>query len=149
MGLPSVKKPVRNLVAAQTTPSGTNSDTFGRAVVNHGHRGLLLFVPRTADTGICTLDVFLQGLLPGGDETNNAHWFDVAPAVVAQFADGETGTYGATIYPGVVTAATVTTTGAKHNTTNAYLPQTYRLRLRNGGTAVTNTIGEIAGFELP
>ena len=62
--------PIKNaltepLMSAQTTASGSDSDTFGRVVKNYGHKGLLVYAPRSADTGTCTATFYVQGLIPG------------------------------------------------------------------------------------
>lgn len=141
------------LMDAQTTASGTDSDTFGRVAKNYGHKGLLIYVPRSADSGTCTATFYVQGLIPGGDETDDNDFFDVAGALVT-YADGETGTYVGKLYPGLTAQdggvdTIMTTTGKKVFHASGYLPDVYRLRLRNGGTTVTNTIGDVVGVPLP
>lgn len=148
--LPALKVETElRLLDAVTTASGSNTDTFGRAFRNVGHRGIMLWVPRTTDTGTCTLDVYMQALKPGGVETTDADWYDVAAALIAQFADGDTGTYVGVMHPLLASAAIATTTGLKVNHVAGYLPKMFRLRFRSGGTTVTNTIGNVVGVLLP
>lgn len=137
------------LLDGLTTASGNDTDTFGRAYRNVGHQGLMIWVPRTADSGTCTSNTYLQALRPDGDETVDADWIDCAAALTAQFADSDTGTYLGVLHPRVATAAIATTTGAKVNHTVGYLPEMFRLRFRSGGTGVTNTYGDVWGVLLP
>lgn len=137
------------LMTAQTTVSGNNTDTFGRAFTNYGHKGLMGFISRTADGGTCTLDLYMQGLPPGLDEATDANWVDVSGILIPQYADGVTGRRSFTFYPGVTAQdggidAINTTMGHA----SGYLPLKYRLRLRSGGTSVTNTIEDIVGVPL-
>lgn len=146
----ALKKPIL-LMAAQTTASGNNTDTFGYAITNAGHKGLMLFSGRTSDTGTCTADFYLQALRPGGAEATDADWIDCTLALVAQYANDATGYRIGVLYP----ALTAQDTGSDVHVattvthTSGVLPQKYRLRLRSGGTTVTNTIPEIWGVELP
>lgn len=138
------------LMDAQTTASGSNTDTYGRAIRNVGHKGLLGFINRTADGGTCTLDLYMQGLPPGLDEATDANWVDVSGILVPQYADGATGRRAFLFYPGITAQdggidAVNTTMGHA----SGYLPLYYRLRLRSGGTTVTNTIDDIVGILLP
>lgn len=137
------------LMEGLTTASGNDTDTYGRVITNYGHQGLMVWVPRTADTGTCTSNTYLQALRPFGDETVNADWIDCAAILTAAFADGETGTYLGVLHPRVATAAISTATGAKVNHTVGYLPEKFRLRFRSGGTGVTNTYGDVWGVLLP
>ena len=124
----------------------TDFDEFTAARVNSGHRGLHLYSVRTADTGTSALNHFLQGLIPGGDETDDADWLDLTLSV-AVWGDGETGVNQAIIYPGITAAdadgviLAVSTAGAELAYVNAYLPYRWRIRSRSGGTTVTNTYG--------
>lgn len=153
MNITALKMPLSGtgfcLLDAVTTASGSNTDTYGRAFTNQGHKGIMVWVPRSADTGTCTSDTYLQGLKPGGTEATDADWYDVAAALTAQFADGDTGTYVGLLYPGIATAAISTTTGLKVNHVAGYLPDRFRLRFRQGGTTVTNTYGNVLGLLLP
>ena len=137
------------LMDGLTTASGNDTDTYSRVITNYGHQGLMLWVPRTADSGTCTSNTYLQALRPDGDEGTNADWIDCAAILTAAFADGDTGTYLGVLLPGAATAVISTTTGAKVNHTVGYLPETFRLRFRSGGTGVTNTYGDVWGVLLP
>lgn len=135
-----VTAPVIPVMAAQTTTSGNDTDTYSETFTNVMWRGARFYVKRTADTGTCTMDVYLQG----EDPANAGSYVDVTGKIIAQFADGETGTYVGIVYPGITaqdtgTDSITTTSGAKVDATSAYLPWHWRLRVRSGGTGVTNT----------
>lgn len=141
----------KELMPAQTTVSGTNSDTYGPAQQSGFGKGLIVYVNRTADTGTTTMDVFLQGLIsPGADESVAANWADVSLGLVPQYAGGATGVRVGMFGPGMTGQDTGSDdVSATVRQANGLLPLTYRLRVRNGGTTVTNTFAAITGVEIP
>lgn len=144
-----IKKPLV-LVEAQTTASGTDSDVFGPAFTNLGHKGLMVIVNRTAETGTCTMTGFVQAHIHDTDESVDANWVDTGLTIFASYADAATGIRVGVMYPGLTaqdTGTDVVTSAVQHS--SGYLPLKYRLRIRNGGTTVTNTFTDIIGYELP
>lgn len=124
-----------------TTASGNNTDTYTAEWALDVHRGAIFYITRTADGGVCTLDVYLQGHVAGTTST----FMDLTLGIIPQFADGETGTYAAVVYPGITAQDTsldaiTTTTALKVSQTSTVMPRRGRLRIRSGGTGVTNTL---------
>lgn len=144
-GIPDFFVP-RQVTASYTSASDTNSDEYSVEMETPpGTTGMQVFIKRTADTGTCTLDAYLQAREPqsyGG----TAVYVETTVAIVPQFADGVTTTRVASIAPGitgsdsdgmVVSIAGGAAAGA--HLINTHIPHRWRLRYRNGGTTVTNT----------
>lgn len=123
--------------AGHTTGTVTNSTEYYDLPRNYLHKGLLLVVNRTAETGTCTLDAQVEFYAPA-----SGTWLQLEGAKIVQFADGATGDRYLQVYPGLTgsdaddVVALDTAEGSK---CGQYLPPRCRLAVTSGGTSVSNT----------
>lgn len=131
-----------SVTGAGTVVSGAVTVTYG-PFTNYFHKGLYLFVNRTAETGTATLDAKLQMQDP-----SSATWTDVENAAVIQFADGSTRMNYLYMYPGIIGGDTdgKLIVNTNHNFVEGYLPYIWRVSVTTTGT--TNTFG-ISAVLLP
>lgn len=125
------------LAASHTSASGTNVVETFEAPLNVMHKGVLLVLNRTADTGTCTLDAKVQFY-----STVAAAWLDVEGAAFVQYADGATGARYLLLYPGVTGAEAddaIPLNTSKGVKCGQYLPRQWRVAVTVGGTTVTST----------
>jgi hypothetical protein len=136
-----------SLTTSHTSASGSNTtETYTPPVDNVMHKGLLLVVSRTAETGTCTLDAQVEFYAP-----NAGTWLELEGAAIPQFADGATGDRYLQVYPGITGSDaddSVALDTAEGKKCGQYLPRTWRVKVTNGGTTVTNTYS-IDGWYLP
>lgn len=117
----------------------TNATVTSAAFNQHDtYKGCVLVVQRTAKTGTVTLDAKLQGY---HHATNT--WFDVANADLVQITDaeGNAATHYTMVYPGITGAEADGTIplDTNFNYVNGFLPDTFRVSVTHGGTAVAQT----------
>ena len=131
---------------SKTSTVGTDLDEYfppgGRWVANPYYRGMILLVNRTAESANdATLLVIVQ-------------MYNQATATFSDMIDGATGTLSTVsyatsstgerwmrIYPGSLGADAdgVLIVNTVHKFYDAVMPPQFRLRVRHGGTSVTNT----------
>ena len=140
-------------INSHTTTSGSNLSEYWPGLTttdkpfnNPGYKQLRVYTNRTAETGVCTLDVILQEL----DVASNL-WIDcrgqdgnVVDGVT--YTDGlveTTAVHKLVVGNNVLTDEVAINGYAVINTVEAWfnyvLPQFFRIKFLSGGTTVTNT----------
>lgn len=121
-------------------PAGTvHSDgtTNSRQIQNSYHKGVLITIDRTAETGTCTLDAQIEFYDPAGGD-----WYELEGASFVQFANSEVATRYLMVYPGIVGSDADNRIALDTNEgvlCGQFLPRIWRLKVTTGGTTVTNT----------
>lgn len=132
--------------AGTVTDSGTDVDQYfpagGRFISNPFYRGMYLIVKRTADTGTCTLDVILQYYNWATNAFADCTAGGGAALGCVQYANDATGERVTRIYPGIIggDADGVLIVNTVDKWYDFNMPPAFRLRVRSGGTTVTNTL---------
>lgn len=146
-------------LASHTTATVTDADTYfpsegvdGGWINTRGADSVALITRRTAETGTCTLQAFVEFLddsvmdfLPLLDLNNATQVQSVV------YADGVVDTSTPfhrflllTRGPLQVDADTILTPNTVHKAYQIWLPERIRFRFRHGGTSVTNTFSATA-----
>ena len=114
----------------------SDGTTYSREFTNYYHKGMYLYVDRTAETGTCTMDAAIQHRSP-----ILTTWTNLENASVVQFADGTVELHTMYLYPGIIggDADGVLVVNTDHRFIEGYLPLHWRLAVTTGGTTVTNT----------
>jgi hypothetical protein len=147
----------RYQLPSHTTASGTNLDTYfpsnGGKISTKGATSVILYTQRTADTGTCTFQVFMEYLY----ESNNT-WYAVLDMNNATAVSGvlmADGAYdsSAPFYqqlvireaPVEIDADAVKIVNTVHKVYQLpIIPAFIRYRFRHAGTTVTNTFSAYA-----
>lgn len=136
----TIGKQYINVTASRVVSStdGWNSRNFEAPL----HKGLMLFVNRSAETGTATLAVAVKARNP---VTGTYHTLSGATLTAAQFADGVTGTGILTIYPGITAADAdaVMVMDTLNAFCGSYLPDQFRVEVTTTGTTNTFSIGMV------
>jgi hypothetical protein len=136
--------------AGTVTASGTNTDTYlptaGFWMDLDGYAGVEIVTVRTADSGTCTMDVFVEQYNPVTQlytAVQDAAGNDVSGV---QYADGATGEQRIRIHPSpiAVDADGVLIVNTVDKWFQQSAPRYCRIRVRSGGTTVTNTFSMLA-----
>ena len=141
-GILAAKFPLTIFGAGTVHSDGT---TYSRQFTNYYHRGIYLFVDRTAETGTCTLDVAIQHKSP-----ILSTWENLENAGIVQMGNGTVDLATLWVYPGIIggDADGTLAVNTVHKFVDGYLPYEWRLAVTTGGTSVTNTFS-IAAVLLP
>lgn len=122
--------------ASASTGTVTDSTIYIDLPINHHHKGIMIAVDRTAETGTCTLTVGVEFYAPNGGD-----WHQLENATVT-FADGVTATQYLQVYPGLVGSDSDSSVSLDTNEgklSGQYLPRECRVYMTTGGTSVSNT----------
>lgn len=134
----------KTLRAEASTGTVSDSTEYMYFPINYQHKGCLVTINRSAETGTCTLAWKIQFYSP-----HSATWQDLEGAVGDGYADGETGDRYLMVYPGLVGSDSdnkITLNTDQAVLCGQYLPRQCRLAVTTGGTSVANTYS--AGVEF-
>lgn len=116
--------------------SHSDGTTYSREFTNYYHKGIYLYVDKTADTGTATFDVQIQHRSP-----ILSTWTSLENASVIQFANDTNELHTLYVYPGIIGGDTdgTLTVNTDHKFVEGYLPLFWRTADTVGGTTVTAT----------
>jgi hypothetical protein len=119
----------------------SDGTTYSREFTNYYHKGIYLYVDRTAETGTCTLDGQIQHRSPV-----LSTYTSLENASIIQFADGTVELHTLYVYPGIIGGDSdgTLTVNTDHKFVEGFLPLHWRLAMTTGGTTVTNTFSAVA-----
>lgn len=124
-------------VTGSRTVAGTDGWTSRKFTAPY-HKGAMIMVNRSAETGTATLDVKVQYRNP-----MTGTYSDLEGAAIVQMGDGTTGEVYLTIYPGLVAADADNKIAL--NTTDqhcgSYLPDEFQIVATTAGTTNVFSIG--------
>ncbi len=138
-GNPIAKQPLT--VTGSITVASTAGWT-SRVFTAPYHKGAMITVNRSAETGTATLALQVQYLNPA---TRTYHNLPGATLTATQFADSATGTGVLTIYPGITAADADSTIVLDTLSANCgqYLPDTFKIVITTTGTTNVFSIGMV------